>query len=57
MENIPVDKNIDSTVALLREGYLFISNRRKHFQSDIFQTRLMFKKVICITGGDAVAIF
>ena len=31
---------IDSTITLLREGYLFIKNRVDRFQSDVFEARL-----------------
>ncbi|MFD1187046.1 cytochrome P450 [Pontibacter rugosus] len=57
MANIPIDKSIDSTIALLQEGYLFIPNRCRKYGSDIFMTRLMFKPAICISGAEAAAVF
>jgi fatty-acid peroxygenase len=57
VSSIPRDTSLDSSLALLREGYHFISNRKNRFQSDIFETRLMFKKVVCITGEEAGQIF
>ena len=57
MRDIPNDRAIDSTLALLREGYCFISNRCDRYQSDIFQTRLLFKKAICLRGEAAAKVF
>ena len=54
---IPREKGLDQTLALLREGYEFISNRCGLFQSDIFETRLMGEKVICMSGEEAARIF
>lgn len=57
-EQIPIDHGFDHSVALLLEGYQFISNRRHRFQSDIFETRLLGgKKAICIAGADAAMVF
>jgi len=53
----PHDSSPDSTLALLREGYAFISNRCNRLQSDVFETRLMFSRVICAMGEDAAAMF
>lgn len=57
MRDIPTDRGLDSTLALLREGYCFISNRCDRYQSDIFQTRLLFKKAICLRGEAAAKVF
>ncbi len=57
MPDIPRDPNPDSTLALLSEGYQFISNRCERFGSDIFQTRLLLKKAICVLGEEAAAMF
>ena len=40
----------DSTLSLLREGYLFISNRRAALQSDVFETRIFLRRVIFVGG-------
>lgn len=53
MKAIPSDRMPDSTLALMREGYRFLSNRRAALGSDIFQTRLLLRKVICVSGRDA----
>ncbi len=54
---IPREKGLDHTLTMLSEGYNYIGSRRKRFASDIFQTRLMGKKVICIGGEEAAEIF
>lgn len=57
LKPIPKTKGLDYTIRLLREGYPFIPNLMKELHTDIFQTRLMGKKCICITGKDAAKLF
>lgn len=57
MSDIPREKSLDSSLAFLSEGYNFISNRCRRFQSDIFETRIMLKKVFCTMGEEAAAMF
>ena len=57
MASIPRDHQLDSTLALLSEGYAFISNRCRLYGSDIFETRLMLRKAICMMGEEAASIF
>ncbi|GAA0603572.1 cytochrome P450 [Virgibacillus siamensis] len=54
---IPYEKGLDNTLALLKEGYQYIPNRRRRFHSDIFQTRLLGQHVICIGGEEAAELF
>ena len=54
---MPHEKCLDSTLNLLMEGYLYIPNRCRRFKSELFTTRLMGKKVICMSGEDAAEIF
>ena len=56
MSQIPREKTLDSTLALLSEGYTFISRRCECFQSDIFRTRLMFTPAVCVLGEEAARI-
>ncbi|GGE33189.1 fatty-acid peroxygenase [Pullulanibacillus camelliae] len=56
-QQAPKDQAIDSTLDILREGYLFVQNRCRELQSNIFQTRLLGKEAICISGKEAVKIF
>lgn len=55
--NLPKDKCIDNTLKLLKEGYLFIPNRCYRLRTDIFETRLMGKRVICMSGENSAEIF
>ncbi|MCE7056505.1 cytochrome P450 [Algoriphagus sp. AGSA1] len=57
MTTIPKDKNIDSSLTLLRDGYEFIQKKRKKLGSNIFRTRLMLKKTICMSGREAAEVF
>lgn len=57
MLDIPRDEKLDSTMALLNEGYEFIRKRCAHHQSDFFSARLMMKPVICALGEDAARMF
>ena len=47
----------DSTLSFLREGFLFIPNRCNSLNSDVFETRLLLKKVICLNGYEAAKMF
>ncbi|MCG1027465.1 cytochrome P450 [Virgibacillus halodenitrificans] len=54
---IPKESGFDQSIALLREGYMYIPNRRHSFQSDLFETRLLGQKAICMGGKEATEIF
>lgn len=56
-DGIPRDRSLDSTIALLREGYRFIPSRCRRLRSDIFVARLMGEKAIWISGRDAAEVF
>ncbi|HEY8379078.1 MAG TPA: cytochrome P450, partial [Nannocystis sp.] len=56
-DTIPVDPGVDSTLALLREGYLFISNHCRRLESDAFRTRLFGRSVVCMSGREAAELF
>jgi len=47
----------DSTLALVREGYDFVSNRCARLQADAFVTRLMLRPVLCAKGAEWARIF
>ena len=57
MPRIPRDKSLDSTLALLRDPYGFIASRCRRYGTDLFQTRLMLQRTICMTGKDAAELF
>ncbi|MBR3216728.1 MAG: cytochrome P450, partial [Exiguobacterium sp.] len=54
---IPKQEGLDHSVDFLREGYLFVANRRKSFQSNIFESRLLGERVICLGGEEAAEVF
>jgi fatty-acid peroxygenase len=56
-EQIPHDKSLDNSLALMREGYLFIKNRVDRYQSDLFEARLLGQNVICMSGEEAAKVF
>ncbi|PZD96993.1 cytochrome P450 [Paenibacillus sambharensis] len=56
-QSIPHEKTLDSSLALLNEGYLFITNRCREFESDLFQTRLLGEKVVCMRGPESAKLF
>lgn len=54
---IPKDHCPDSTLRLLSEGYFFIPNRIRKYNSPLFETRLMGKKAVCMSGEEAAKLF
>lgn len=54
---MPKEDGIDNSISLMREGYMFIVNRSHSFNSNIFKTRLLGKKAICMVGKDAAELF
>jgi len=57
MPDIPDDGRFDSTLDLVRDPYRFISRRCRELDSDLFQTRLMLRRTICMRGRDAAELF
>lgn len=57
MRTIPRDTGLDHTLALAREGYNFISNRCERLSTDIFETRLLLRRAICMRGAATAQIF
>ncbi|WP_258729881.1 cytochrome P450 [Bacillus atrophaeus] len=56
-KQVPQDKALDNSLAMMREGYLFIKNRVDRYQSDLFETRLLGQKAICMSGEEAAKVF
>ncbi len=56
-QSVPREEGIDHSVSLLREGYRYILNRRESFQADVFETRLLGQKAICLGGKEAAELF
>lgn len=57
MSRIPADHSPDSTLALLRDGYRFVTNRCERYGGDIFQTRLLLRPTICLRGRAGAELF
>jgi cytochrome P450 len=57
MPQIPREGTLDSSHAPLSEGYPFISNRCRRLGSDVFETRLMLRRAICVMGEEAARMF
>ena len=57
MSSIPSAKGIDSTLALLRNPYGFIPDTCRDLEGDLFETRILFQKTICMTGAAAAEVF
>lgn len=57
MRPIPAEHSVDSSLSLFTEGYRFVQNRCRRHGSDIFTTRLLLRKTICMLGEDAARIF
>ncbi|UOG76059.1 cytochrome P450 [Hymenobacter tibetensis] len=57
MPQIIRDPKFDSTLDVLRQGYTFLYDRSRKFDSDIFQIRLMGMKAICLHGPEAAELF
>lgn len=47
----------DDTLALALEGYDFIRNRCRALGTDVFETRLMLQRTVCMLGAEAAQIF
>ncbi|QUW22820.1 cytochrome P450 [Sporosarcina sp. Marseille-Q4063] len=54
---MPKVKGVDNTFNLLTTGYPYIFEKCKALGTEVFETRLMGKKMICMTGKDAVTLF
>jgi fatty-acid peroxygenase len=57
MSSIPSAKGIDSTLALLRNPYGFIPDACRDLEGDLFETRILLQKTICMTGAAAAEVF
>ena len=54
---LPRAPGFDNSLALLAEGYQFMSQRHAALGSDAFATRLMLRPVLCVRGEDAARMF
>ena len=47
----------DDTIAMRRDPYRFISRRASELGEDAFETRLLMRPIVCMTGADAARVF
>lgn len=57
MARMPHAGTWDSTLSFLTEGYRFIGNRCERYQSDVFETRVLLQRTICMRGEEAARLF
>lgn len=57
MLEMPRERVPDSTLALMRDPYGYISRHCRRHRSDLFETRFLIRKAICMTGPEAAAYF
>lgn len=57
MRRFPRVKSLDSTLTAVKKGYLFVSDTCRDLNSDIFSTRLMGRKTVCMRGNQAAELF
>jgi len=57
MADVPHDENLESSLALLGEGYPFIRDRCQRLNTNLFQTRLLMQNTICLSGEQAARLF
>ncbi|MCP3030087.1 cytochrome P450 [Halobacillus sp. A1] len=57
MKTVPKDRKLDQSINVLREGYRFLPKRFADLDTDIFETRLLGEKVICLTGENGAKLF
>lgn len=50
-------KSVDSTLALLRDPYRFVSRRAAELGEGVFETRLLLRRTTCMTGAEAAEVF
>lgn len=55
--SMPKEEGLENGLKVLREGYMYIPNRRKSFQSPLFETRLMGESAVCMGGSEAAELF
>ena len=57
MPAIPRDKILDASFAFRADPYRFVSKKCRQHGSDLFETRLLLRPTICMTGSEAARLF
>ncbi|MCA0972097.1 cytochrome P450 [Halobacillus litoralis] len=56
-KQIPKAEGFDNTLSLINDGFHFFIDRHKQLGTNIFETRLIGRKAVCIVGEEASRIF
>ena len=54
---VPRAPGFDLSATFLKEGYAFMPRRHADLGSDVFSTRLMLRRALCVRGEDAGRMF
>ncbi|WP_080147073.1 cytochrome P450 [Marinilactibacillus piezotolerans] len=54
---MPIEEGLENGLSILREGYLYVSNRHKIYHSDAVKTRVLGQEAILLGGEEAAALF
>lgn len=54
---LPKTHAFDSTLSLFFKGYRFISDHCHALNTDVFNTRLLLRKTVCMQGAEAAQLF
>lgn len=57
MARIPRERTLDASIAFKRDPYGYISRRCRRYGSDVFATRLLLRRTLCMTGPEAARLF
>ncbi|HXS28760.1 MAG TPA: cytochrome P450 [Steroidobacteraceae bacterium] len=55
-KRIPRDPRFDNTRALFRDPYGFVAARTRRLGSDVFETRILLRRTLCLSGSQAAAL-
>jgi len=56
MPDMPREPALDTTLSLLRRPYDYIAERARAHGSDVFETRLLLRRAICMTRAEAAEL-
>lgn len=57
MPTIPRDPALGSSLALIRDPYRLVSKQCRRYGADLFETRLLLRRTVCMTGPAAAELF
>jgi fatty-acid peroxygenase len=57
MPRIARDPTFEASIGMLRDGYDFIWSRCRRSETDLFSTRLLGRRAVCIHGREAAKLF